>query len=146
MFVNHVASAREKSFDEIDNVAQGRVWAGVDAMQNGLVDKLGSYDAALDAAAARADLGEDYKVEYIEPPLGWRQALAVQTQVLAARLTHALVPQAELHARSSPLVGAAGSGTHPPVAVHGSEAGLLLLPVLRELNQGSEVTRERSDS
>jgi protease IV len=95
VFVNHVASAREKSFDEIDNVAQGRVWAGVDAMQNGLVDKLGSYDAALDAAAARADLGEDYKVEYIEPPLGWRQALAVQTQVLAARLTHALVPQAE---------------------------------------------------
>jgi protease IV len=95
VFVNHVASAREKSFDEIDNVAQGRVWAGVDAMQNGLVDKLGSYKAALDAAAARADLGEDYKVEYIEPPLGWRQALAVQTQVLAARLTHALVPRAE---------------------------------------------------
>jgi protease IV len=96
VFVNHVASAREKSFDEIDNVAQGRVWAGVDAMRNGLVDKLGSYEAALDAAAARADLGEDYKVEYIEPPLGWRQALAVQTQVLAARLTHALVPQSEL--------------------------------------------------
>ena len=133
MFVNHVASAREKSFDEIDNVAQGRVWAGVDAMQNGLVDKLGSYDAALDAAAARADLGEDYKVEYIEPPLGWRQALAVQTQALAARLTHALVPRAELHARSSPAVGAAGSGARPPVAVHRSEAGLLLLPVLGEL-------------
>jgi protease-4 len=95
VFVNHVASARKKSFDEIDNVAQGRVWAGVDAMQNGLVDKLGSYDAALDAAAARADLGEDYNVEYIEPPLGWRQALAVQTQVLAARLTRALVPRSE---------------------------------------------------
>jgi protease IV len=96
VFVNHVASAREKSFDEIDNVAQGRVWAGVDAMRNGLVDKLGSYQAALDAAAARADLGEDYRVEYIEPPLGWRQALAVQTQALAARLTRALVPQSDL--------------------------------------------------
>ncbi|MGH8179092.1 MAG: signal peptide peptidase SppA [Steroidobacter sp.] len=93
VFVDHVAAAREKSFDEIDAVAQGRVWAGVDALENGLVDKLGSYRDALNAAAQRAELGEDYDIEYIEPPLGWRQALAVQTQALAARLTQALVPQ-----------------------------------------------------
>jgi len=91
-FVGHVAAAREKSFDQIDAVAQGRVWAGSDAIGVGLVDKLGSYQDALDAAAARAGLGKDYKVEYIEPSLGWREMLAEQTHGLAARITKALLP------------------------------------------------------
>lgn len=95
-FVGHVATAREKSFGEIDEIAQGRVWAGVDAQRIGLVDHLGSYKEALDAAAARAGLPKDYKVEYIEPPLGWRQALARDAQVLAARFTAALVPKDQL--------------------------------------------------
>ncbi|MET0535940.1 MAG: signal peptide peptidase SppA, partial [Steroidobacter sp.] len=84
VFVGNVATAREKTFEDIDAVAQGRVWAGVDAAQNGLVDKLGSYRDALDAAAERAGLGKDYKVGYIEPSLGWRQAFAVRSQALAA--------------------------------------------------------------
>jgi protease-4 len=92
-FVGHVATAREKTFGEIDEIAQGRVWAGTDAQRIGLVDHLGSYQQALDAAAQRAGLPEDYKVEYIEPPLGWRQALARDAQVLAARFTAALVPK-----------------------------------------------------
>lgn len=96
VFVGHVATAREKTFEDIDAVAQGRVWAGIDAAQHGLVDKLGSYRDALDAAAARAGLGKDYKVDYIEPPLGWRQALAVRSQALAARITRALLPEHEL--------------------------------------------------
>lgn len=98
VFVNNVASAREKSFDDIDAVAQGRVWAGVDAAQHGLVDKLGSFKDALDAAAERAGLGEGYKVKYIEPPMGWRQALALRTQTLAARITRTLLPEHELFA------------------------------------------------
>lgn len=96
VFVGHVATARAKSFDEIDAVAQGRVWAGSDALHNGLVDRLGSYREALDAAAERAGLGKDYRVEYIEPPMGWREALALRTQVLAARIVRALVPMPQL--------------------------------------------------
>jgi protease IV len=92
-FIRQVAEAREKSVDEIDAVAQGRVWAGSDALSIGLIDKLGSYREALNAAAARASLGDDYEVEYIEPSLGWRQALARQTQVLAGRITRALLPK-----------------------------------------------------
>jgi protease-4 len=95
-FIGHVADAREKPVEEIDSVAQGRVWAGSDAARIGLVDKLGSYRDALNAAAERAGLGKEYKVEYIEPPLGWRQALARQTQVLAARITAALIPKNDL--------------------------------------------------
>jgi protease-4 len=93
VFVGNVAAAREKSFDDIDAVAQGRVWAGIDAAKLGLVDKLGTYRQALDAAAARAGLGKEYRIEYIEPPLGWRAALAMQSQALAARFTRALLPE-----------------------------------------------------
>ena len=95
-FVQHVATAREKSFDDIDAVAQGRVWAGVDAEKHGLVDHLGSYKDALNAAAKRAKLGKDYKVEYIEPPLGWREAIALQSQALAARFARAVAPEQQL--------------------------------------------------
>lgn len=104
VFVGHVAAAREKSYEDIDAIAQGRVWAGVDAARNGLVDELGSYRDALDAAAHLAGLGEDYQVEYIEPALGWRQALALETQALAARVLHALVPQAPWLAQARRLL------------------------------------------
>lgn len=99
VFVGHVARAREKSFEEIDAVAQGRVWAGVDAAEHGLVDKLGSYQDAVTAAAQRAGLEDGkYDLEYIEAPLGWRQALAVQAQALVARFTKSLLPDETLFA------------------------------------------------
>jgi protease IV len=96
VFVDNVATARKKSFDDIDAVAQGRVWAGIDASQQGLVDHLGSYQDALNAAAKLAKLGDGYKVEYIEPPLGWREAIAIQSQALAARFGHAVAPERQL--------------------------------------------------
>ncbi len=96
VFVGHVATAREKSFEDIDAVAQGRVWAGVDAAQHGLVDHLGSYKDALNAAAKLAKLGKDYDVEYIEPPLGWREAIALQSQAVAARFGRAVAPERQL--------------------------------------------------
>jgi protease-4 len=96
VFVDNVATARKKSFDDIDAVAQGRVWAGADAREHGLVDHLGSYKDALNAAAKAARLSDDYKVEYIEPPLGWREAIALQSQALAARFGRAVAPERQL--------------------------------------------------
>jgi protease-4 len=104
VFVGHVAEARKKSFEDIDAVAQGRVWAGIDAEKNGLVDKLGSFKDALNAAAAAAKLGKDYKVDYIEPALGWRAALATRSQVLAARVTRALLPEPQFLAQARELL------------------------------------------
>ena len=77
-FVTHVAEARNMSFEEADAVAQGRVWAGMDAEERGLVDHLGSFDQAVDAAAALADLGDEYDVRFLEPSRTWRQELALQ--------------------------------------------------------------------
>jgi protease IV len=55
-FVGKVASARRKSYDQIDPIAQGRVWMGAQALQNGLVDSLGGLDQAIALVRKRAHL------------------------------------------------------------------------------------------
>ncbi|WP_420398689.1 signal peptide peptidase SppA [Flagellimonas sp.] len=57
-FLARVAAGRNMSLDAVDALAQGRVWSGVDAVENGLVDELGSLDDAIEAAAEMADLGD----------------------------------------------------------------------------------------
>ena len=73
-FVARVASGRKKTTEQVDAIAQGRVWAGVDARRIGLVDQLGSFNDALKAAARRAKLTE-YAPKFIEPKLTWLQEL-----------------------------------------------------------------------
>lgn len=65
-FTTKAAQARKTSVEKIDAVAQGRVWTGTQAKERGLIDRLGSYQDALDSAAKRAKLGADYRVSYIE--------------------------------------------------------------------------------
>jgi len=50
-FVNRVAKGRRMSFDAVDKVAQGRVWTGQQALEVGLIDKLGGLDDAVREAA-----------------------------------------------------------------------------------------------
>ncbi|HSN71399.1 MAG TPA: signal peptide peptidase SppA [Steroidobacteraceae bacterium] len=79
-FVELVAEARGMTLEAADAVAQGRVWAGTDALANGLVDQLGDVQDALDAAARLAELDDDYEIEYLEPARTWRQELALQVR------------------------------------------------------------------
>ncbi|MEE4216380.1 MAG: signal peptide peptidase SppA [Xanthomonadales bacterium] len=65
-FLQRVADSRGMSTEEVDRVAQGRVWSGADAYDLGLVDSLGDLDDAIKAAAELAELGDDYAVRYIE--------------------------------------------------------------------------------
>jgi protease IV len=60
-FLERVATGRGMLIEEVDKVAQGRVWSGVDALKNGLVDELGNLDDAISYAAELADL-TDYRV------------------------------------------------------------------------------------
>ncbi|WP_136466117.1 signal peptide peptidase SppA [Flagellimonas onchidii] len=55
-FLERVASGRDMSVEQVDAIAQGRVWSGVDAKANGLIDELGSLDDAIAAAAEMAEL------------------------------------------------------------------------------------------
>jgi len=65
-FLDRVAESRGMTTQEVDAVAQGRVWSGADAYELGLVDNLGDLDDAIAAAAELAGLGDDYAVSYIE--------------------------------------------------------------------------------
>ena len=67
-FVNKAAAGRSKSFDEIDEIAQGRVWTGKQAQELGLVDELGGLDYALSIAKEQAGFAEDDKVNLIVLP------------------------------------------------------------------------------
>ena len=84
VFLERVSSGRKKTREQIDSIAQGRVWAGVDAKRLGLVDGLGSFDDATKAAARRAKL-TDYEVEFIEPELSWAQELVLQMKTRAVK-------------------------------------------------------------
>ncbi|HUX73727.1 MAG TPA: signal peptide peptidase SppA [Steroidobacteraceae bacterium] len=74
-FLQRVADGRKKSVADVDAIAQGRVWSGVDAQRLGLVDHLGDLQDAIAAAAKLADLPGKYGVDYIEPELGLREEL-----------------------------------------------------------------------
>ncbi|MCL6268203.1 signal peptide peptidase SppA [Flagellimonas myxillae] len=60
-FLERVAAGRNMSLSQVDSLAQGRVWSGADAVENGLVDELGSLDDAITAAAEMAEV-EDYGI------------------------------------------------------------------------------------
>jgi protease-4 len=65
-FKQRVADGRKKTVDYIDSIAQGRVWSGSKAIQNGLIDKFGGLQDAVDCAARMAKL-KDYRLrEYPE--------------------------------------------------------------------------------
>jgi protease-4 len=61
-FVNIVAEGRGKSYEEVDAIAGGRVWAGTDALELGLIDMYGGLEESIELAAEMAGL-EDYRVQ-----------------------------------------------------------------------------------
>jgi len=65
-FVGRAATARNLTTEQVDELAQGRVWTGRQAHEHKLIDRLGTYREALQAAAKRGGLGEDFRVTYIE--------------------------------------------------------------------------------
>jgi protease-4 len=67
-FVEKVAQSRHTTPEKIDAIAQGRVWTGRQAKQNGLVDSLGGLDAAVAIAKQRAKLAADAEVELVVFP------------------------------------------------------------------------------
>ena len=70
-FVNLVATSRNMDPARVDEIAQGRVWTGADALQIGLVDEIGTLEDAIAYAAALADFhsSDEYKVVGYPKPL-----------------------------------------------------------------------------
>ena len=65
-FLNLVVEGRGLSEDQVKSAAEGQVWTGRQALELGLVDKLGGMHQAIESAAEMANL-QDYEVRYVHP-------------------------------------------------------------------------------
>jgi len=101
-FIERVGRGRGMPTNRVDEIAQGRVWSGADAMKVGLVDEMGGLQEAIAAAAKSANLGASYTViEYPEQkPFLQRAVEALQGEErplartdLASRLTDTVTRQ-----------------------------------------------------
>lgn len=61
VFLQRVATGRKMSKEEVNEIAQGRIWTGVMAKENGLVDELGGLNDAINYAAKQVEIS-DYRV------------------------------------------------------------------------------------
>ena len=96
-FIGKVAANRKKTPEEIDGIAQGRVWSGNQALERGLVDQIGGLNDAIADAAKRADLGSDYQLVYVEKELSGFEKFMTSfasraRSMLSASIADALLP------------------------------------------------------
>ena len=73
-FIKTVSEGRNLTLQDVEKIAQGRVWAGKTAKELGLVDQFGNLQDAVQSAANMANL-KDYDVIYLEQPLTAREKL-----------------------------------------------------------------------
>jgi protease-4 len=73
-FKQRVAEGRKKSLAYVDSIAQGRVWSGEDAVQNGLVDKIGNLQDAINCAARLAKT-TNYRLREYPESSSWLERL-----------------------------------------------------------------------
>ncbi|MCM1108125.1 MAG: signal peptide peptidase SppA [Clostridium sp.] len=74
LFVKRVADGRQMSTDSIHQLAQGRVWTGLQAVENGLADRCGNLQDAIRAAAAKSGL-DKYQVDSYPQNKEWYETL-----------------------------------------------------------------------
>jgi len=63
-FTRKAAEGRNMPVEELRKIASGRVWTGVQAKERGLVDVLGDFEDAVDIAASKAGVSDDYRIRY----------------------------------------------------------------------------------
>ena len=85
-FIQLVSDNRNMTLEQVDAVAQGRVWSGAKALELGLVDELGNLQTAIDAAAKLSGL-ENYDTKLIEKEISpfdkfLKEALGQTAQVI----------------------------------------------------------------
>jgi protease-4 len=80
-FLKRVADGRKMTTEQVDAIAQGRVWTGTDAIKNGLVDKIGGLNDAIKYAATLAKV-KDFRTEnYPEYETNFEDLLAGMTGI-----------------------------------------------------------------
>jgi protease-4 len=86
-FISDVAAGRGLEKSAVDAIGQGQVWTGVEALQNGLVDELGTLDDAILAAGALAGLADgEFGTFVIEDELSPSEQMILDFLSVAAKL------------------------------------------------------------
>ncbi|MCC6476970.1 signal peptide peptidase SppA [bacterium] len=71
-FVTRVSDQRKLSKEDVESIAQGRVWSGEDALERQLVDTVGGLEQTVHYAKLQAGISPKEKVEWVEyPKMGW---------------------------------------------------------------------------
>jgi protease-4 len=90
-FLTLVAKGRNSTTEEIHKIAQGRVWTGNQALENGLIDQLGDLNDAISVAAELADL-DNYQIDFRRKQMSPFEAFVSQLNAkIAVTLNRALV-------------------------------------------------------
>jgi protease-4 len=92
-FTDLVASGRNLTEEQVDAVAQGRVWTGQSALEVGLVDELGGLKEAIASAAQLAGI-ENYTSIYVEEPLSAKEMIIRQLMETSITTLAQIIPQA----------------------------------------------------
>jgi len=95
-FLQIVAEGRKMDIQQVETIAEGRVWSGDDAKRLGLVDQLGGLDDAVKAAAKLASLGDHYHRFWIRPAQGFGDLLMARILGSAESLMPATAQQLRL--------------------------------------------------
>jgi protease-4 len=77
-FTRKASEGRDVSQDDIKKVASGRVWTGSQAIDRKLVDVLGGFNTAVDIAANKAGISDDYRLRYYPKPKAFLEQLMTQ--------------------------------------------------------------------
>ncbi|MBT8079828.1 MAG: signal peptide peptidase SppA [Gammaproteobacteria bacterium] len=105
-FITRVSQHREMAKQDVDDIAQGRVWTGSEALKHGLVDEIGGLDDAIAAAAELADLEpDDFGIVHFRQELSPSEQLIID---FLARSRDIGVDFGGLFARRAPVDKLAG--------------------------------------
>lgn len=99
-FLSLVAEGRSMTVEDVEKLAEGKVYDGTRAKELGLVDQLGDLDQAIASAAKLAGLGDNYSVVYVERPLSFKERLI-------KRFNHRLSSIVQVKQAENPFIGAA---------------------------------------
>ncbi len=67
-FVSKVSEGRNMSYEQVEEYARGRVWTGLQAKERNLVDVIGGLEDAIEIAATKAGVADDYRVRLYPQP------------------------------------------------------------------------------
>jgi protease-4 len=76
-FLDKVSRSRNIPIDQLQQIAQGRVWSGAEALNLHLVDEIGGLQKAIDYAADKAKLGSSYELREVPRQVSFSETLAI---------------------------------------------------------------------